>query len=133
MFYIADFNNYTKPELRERIKNRIKSGTKGGKSGQWSARKSQLLAKEYEKSGGGYKLSPTKNQKNLTKWTKEDWGYSSKKSKGKGRYRPKKVWDKLSSDEKRKLNQSKYKDSKKGKQFSSIPKSIRNKVQPDKN
>lgn len=47
--------NYTKPTLRKRLFNRIKSGTKGGKSGQWSARKAQLLASEYKKAGGGYK------------------------------------------------------------------------------
>ena len=47
--------NYTKPTLRKRIFEKIKSGTKGGKSGQWSARKAQLLAKEYKAAGGGYK------------------------------------------------------------------------------
>jgi hypothetical protein len=47
--------NYTKPTLRKRIFEKIKSGTKGGKSGQWSARKAQLLAKLYKAAGGGYK------------------------------------------------------------------------------
>ena len=47
--------NYTKPSLRKRLFEKIKSGTKGGKSGQWSARKAQLLAKEYKAAGGGYK------------------------------------------------------------------------------
>jgi len=28
-------NNYTKPELRERIKDRVMAGSKGGKPGQW--------------------------------------------------------------------------------------------------
>ena len=46
---------YTKPELRERLKNRIKAGSKGGKPGQWSARKAQMLAKRYKEQGGGYK------------------------------------------------------------------------------
>ena len=36
--------SYTKPQLRERIKNRIMAGSKEGKPGQWSARKAQLLA-----------------------------------------------------------------------------------------
>ena len=27
--------SYTKPELRERIKNKVMAGTKGGKAGQW--------------------------------------------------------------------------------------------------
>lgn len=46
---------YTKPAMRKRIFERIKRGTKGGRAGQWSARKAQLLAKEYKKAGGGYK------------------------------------------------------------------------------
>jgi len=47
--------NYTKPTMRKKLFNSIKSGTKGGKAGQWSARKAQLLASRYKKSGGGYK------------------------------------------------------------------------------
>jgi len=46
---------YTKPGLRKTIFNRIKAGSKGGDPGEWSARKAQLLAKEYKKAGGGYK------------------------------------------------------------------------------
>ena len=41
--------------MRKRLFNSIKAGTKGGKAGQWSARKAQLLANKYKKSGGGYK------------------------------------------------------------------------------
>ena len=47
--------NYTKPTMRKRLFNKIMSGTKGGKSGQWSARKAQMLAKQYKAAGGGYK------------------------------------------------------------------------------
>ena len=47
--------NYTKPTMRKQIFERIKAGSKGGKPGQWSARKAQMLAVEYKKSGGGYK------------------------------------------------------------------------------
>ncbi len=47
--------NYTKPTMRKNLFNSIKRGTKGGKAGQWSARKAQLLAKEYKAKGGGYK------------------------------------------------------------------------------
>ena len=32
-----------------------KAGSKGGKPGQWSARKAQMLAKQYKAKGGGYK------------------------------------------------------------------------------
>jgi len=47
--------NYTKPAMRKRLFNKIKAGTKGGKAGQWSARKAQMLAKQYKAAGGGYK------------------------------------------------------------------------------
>jgi hypothetical protein len=50
---MSDKTKYTKPDLRERIKNRVMKGTKGGKAGQWSARKAQLVASEYKKAGGG--------------------------------------------------------------------------------
>lgn len=47
--------NYTKPTMRKRLFNQIKDGGKGGKPGQWSARKSQMLAKQYKDNGGGYR------------------------------------------------------------------------------
>jgi len=47
--------NYTKPTMRKQLFDSIKAGGKGGKPGQWSARKAQMLAVEYKKSGGGYK------------------------------------------------------------------------------
>lgn len=47
--------NYTKPTMRKRLFEKIKAGSKGGDPGEWSARKSQLLAMEYKKAGGGYK------------------------------------------------------------------------------
>ena len=47
--------NYTKPTMRKRLFNKIKAGTKGGNAGQWSARKAQMLAKQYKAAGGGYR------------------------------------------------------------------------------
>jgi hypothetical protein len=47
--------NYTKPTMRKNLFNKIKAGTKGGSAGQWSARKAQMLAKQYKAKGGGYK------------------------------------------------------------------------------
>jgi|TARA_R110001592_G_scaffold5126_1_gene28419 hypothetical protein len=47
--------NYTKPTMRKGLFNRIKAGSKGGRSGQWSARKAQMLAKQYKANGGGYR------------------------------------------------------------------------------
>ena len=47
--------NYTKPAMRKALFNRITAGNKGGRSGQWSARKAQMLAKAYKAKGGGYR------------------------------------------------------------------------------
>jgi hypothetical protein len=52
---VNEAGNYTKPALRKRLFEKIKAGDKGGSPGQWSARKAQMLAKEYKASGGGYK------------------------------------------------------------------------------
>lgn len=46
---------YTQPGMRKRLFERIKAGSKGGDPGEWSARKAQMLAREYKKAGGGYK------------------------------------------------------------------------------
>ena len=46
--------NYTKPSLRASIYKKILAGNKGGKPGQNSARKMQMVAKEYKAKGGGY-------------------------------------------------------------------------------
>jgi hypothetical protein len=48
--------NYTKPGMRKSLFNSIKAqATHGTAAGQWSARKSQLLAKKYKAKGGGYR------------------------------------------------------------------------------
>lgn len=52
---VNEAGNYTKPSLRKRIFQRILAGSKGGRAGKWSARKAQMVAKEYKASGGGYK------------------------------------------------------------------------------
>ena len=52
---VNEAGNYTKPTMRKRLFNKIKSGGKGGKPGQWSARKAQMLAKQYKSKGGGYR------------------------------------------------------------------------------
>lgn len=47
--------NYTKPAMRKALFSKIKAGDKGGKPGQWSARKAQMLAKQYKEKSGGYR------------------------------------------------------------------------------
>jgi len=125
---------YTKPGLRESIKNRVLAGSKGGRPGQWSARKAQLVAQQYKKAGGGYTGSKSKKQKSLSKWTKEEWGTRSGKPSTQGskatgeRYLPKKAREKLSAAEYAKTSAKKREDLRKGKQFSKQPKSIAKKT-----
>lgn len=48
--------NYTKPNMRKTLFKRIKArAVQGTGAGQWSARKAQLLAKQYKAKGGGYR------------------------------------------------------------------------------
>ncbi len=109
---------YTKPELRDRLKAKIMAGSKGGRPGQWSARKAQLLAQEYEAKGGGYRGGKSETQRSLSKWTKEEWTTSDgKPSEGKRRYLPKEAWEKLTPAQKRATNAKKAKGTKAGKQF----------------
>jgi hypothetical protein len=122
---------YTKPGLRERIKDKIMNeNVAGTKSGQWSARKSQLLKKRYEEAGGGYRGGKTKAQKSLSKWTKQDWQTKSGKpsSKTGERYLPKKAIKALSSEEYARTTAAKRKGKGKGKQFVKQPESIAKKT-----
>jgi hypothetical protein len=53
---VNEAGNYTKPGMRESLFKSIKSrAVQGTGAGQWSARKAQLLAKQYKAKGGGYK------------------------------------------------------------------------------
>lgn len=52
---VNEAGNYTKPGMRKALFEQIKAGGKGGNPGQWSARKAQMLARQYKAKGGGYK------------------------------------------------------------------------------
>jgi hypothetical protein len=52
---VNEAGNYTKPTMRKKLFERIKAGSKGGDPGEWSARKAQILAREYKAKGGGYR------------------------------------------------------------------------------
>ena len=53
---VNEAGNYTKPGMRKALFNKIKGqATQGTGAGQWSARKAQLLAKQYKSKGGGYR------------------------------------------------------------------------------
>lgn len=108
----------------------------GTKAGQWSARKSQHLADEYEKAmtkkgAKPYKSSKrTKAQKSLKKWGDQKWKTKSgKKSSVTGeRYLPSKAIDALTEKEYAKTTAAKRKAKKAGKQFSRQPPAIAKKV-----
>jgi hypothetical protein len=114
-------DKYTDPALRERLKRRIMAGTKGGRAGQWSARKAQLLAHEYEAQGGGYKGPKTETQRHLDEWTREEWttadGASARRGGTTARYLPKKAWEELTPAERRSTDKKKRAASKRGEQF----------------
>ena len=114
---------YTNPELREEIKEEIKASDKGGGKGEWSARKSQFLTQEYEKRGGGYKGEKGQSQKNLQKWTEEEWqtkegDADARRDDGETRrYLPKKAWENMSEEEKEDTDRKKRERSKDGQQY----------------
>lgn len=74
----------------------------------------------------------TKAQRDLVKWTREDWGTKSgKKSSDTGeRYLPKGARDALSPQEYAATSRKKREDTKKGKQFSKQPEKIAKKTAP---
>lgn len=122
---------YTKPELRERLKDQIMSESVAGtKAGQWSARKAQLLAQRYEDKGGGYSGAKTSAQKSLSKWTDEKWGTKSGKpsSQTGERYLPEKARKALSPAEYAATTKAKREGAAKGKQFVPQPKAIAEKT-----
>ncbi len=112
---------YDNPSLRDRIKAKVTAGDKGGRPGQWSARKAQLVAHEYEAAGGGYVGPKADSQKHLQQWTDEKWKTADGKPAIRGgtthRYLPKKAWAKLSTAERKATDQKKVAGSRAGKQF----------------
>ena len=115
---------YTNPALRDRLKAKILAGEKGGKPGRWSARKSQLLAAEYKKAGGGYKKGSkqkTGAQKDLDQWTGENWttadGAPAVRDGETARYLPENAWDELTPARKKATDAKKKAASRKGKPF----------------
>ena len=127
--YPADWDEkYTDPGLRARLKDEVVGGDKGGKPGQWSARKAQLLAAEYEKAGGGYRGEKDATQQHLAQWTDEHWqtsdgsadartGGPEEKGGASRRYLPEKAWEQLSEEEKRATDAAKAEGSARGEQF----------------
>ncbi|KAL9625700.1 MAG: hypothetical protein Q9160_000019 [Pyrenula sp. 1 TL-2023] len=117
---------YTDPKLRDEVKEDIQNSDKGGAPGQWSARKAQFMASEYKKRGGDYnteKKDQDESQKNLSKWSEEEWqtkegsGNAKQDDGTQKRYLPKKAWEQMSDEEKEQTEEKKIEGSKEGKQF----------------
>jgi hypothetical protein len=115
--------------LWDRIKNKVQQGSKGGLPGQWSARKAQLLVKEYKDKGGKFTGEKSRNN-SLVKWTRENWRTKSGKPSLKTgeRYLPAKAIKSLTSAEYARTTRRKREGMRKGKQFVSQPSNIRNKT-----
>jgi hypothetical protein len=113
--------NYTRPELRERIKEEVIAGDKGGRPGQWSARKAQMVAHEYVAEGGGYKHSRDEAQQSLKDWGEKKWHTATGEKAVQGeethRYLPDAAWKELSPEEQKATDAKKVRASRKGKQF----------------
>ena len=124
----------TNESLWKKTVAQVKASDKGGKPGQWSARKAQLAGKMYKDKGGAYSGKKTEAQKDLTKWTKEEWGTKSGKPSTQGpkatgeRYLPKKAREALSSSEYAATTKAKREGTAKGKQFIKQPKAIAKKT-----
>ena len=115
---------YTDPGLRERLKQEIRAGDKGGRPGQWSARKAQMLVREYEKAGGGYLTSEedkAESQRHLDHWEEEEWTTADGRPAVRGdetaRYLPKEAWERLPSEEREATERKKREASRTGRQF----------------
>lgn len=122
-------SKYTRPGLRARIVARVTASGKGGKPGQWSARKAQIVAREYEAAGGGYTGKRSGTQRSLRRWTKEDWTTSDDKPAiregGTSRYLPRAAWKKLSPAQRAATNAKKRAASREGQQFVANTKAAR--------
>jgi hypothetical protein len=116
----------TKPELWEKSKKMAMEKI----GGVHSARAMQLAGKIYREKGGSYYGEKTKAQKDLTKWTKEDWKTKSGKPSLKTgeRYLPAKAIKALSGAEYGATTRLKREGMKEGKQFVKQPKTIIDKV-----
>ncbi|MFF5180754.1 DUF5872 domain-containing protein [Micromonospora sp. NPDC000316] len=113
---------YTKPELREQIKEEIKASDRGGRQGQWSARKSQLLTQEYKRRGGGFLGEKDERQKSLQRWGNEHWQTKEGDTRARrgnttSRYLPKRAWEELSDNQKRATDTKKRDVSRSGRQY----------------
>jgi hypothetical protein len=115
----------TNPKLWEEAKL---EATK--KLGGYSARAAQLAGRIYREKGGGYIGPKTKAQKDLTKWTKQDWRTKSGMPSGLTgeRYLPAMAIKALSDKEYKETSKLKKEGMKNGIKYVKQPKAIAEKV-----
>ena len=110
------------PALWEKAK---KKACTQGKMCKHSARKMQWAVNWYKRNGGRY-IGKRSSSNRLSRWGREKWRTSSgKKSYGKRRYLPDKVWRSLSPAQKRRANRTKLSGYRRGKQYVRNPRSVR--------
>ena len=110
------------PALWEKAK---KKACSQGNLCKHSARKMQWAVNWYKRNGGRY-IGKKSSSNRLARWGREKWRTSSgKKSHGRRRYLPDKVWKSLSPSQKRQANRTKLSGYKKGKQYVRNPVSVR--------
>ncbi|MDX1530549.1 MAG: Rho termination factor N-terminal domain-containing protein [Rhodothermales bacterium] len=120
---------YTKPALRREIKEELMQSDKGGAPGEWSARKSQLLAQEYERRGGGYKGEKDERQRSLEDWTDQDWqaqdgSADARRGGTTKRYLPEDAWALLPERARRKAEETKRDADDAGEQHADWPEAV---------
>jgi hypothetical protein len=123
-------DDYTAPELRWQLKEAIQASGKGGDEGEWSARKAQLLAQEYERRGGGYTGEKSDKQKSLEEWTEQDWQTSSGSADAASgghmdRYLPRDAWALLTEEAREEAEQTKEDADDDGRQVADWPEAVR--------
>lgn len=94
-------------------------------NGTFSARAMQYAVKLYKDRGGAY-IGPKRNDNDLVKWTKEQWGYTGESHNS--RYLPKQARTHLSSGEKAATSRAKNKGTREGKQWVKQPTRIAKKT-----
>lgn len=120
----------TRPELWRRVVEEVKRESIGGtRAGQWSARKAQIAVSRY-KSRGGHYVGPKSESNSLVRWTRQRWHTrSGRPSHLTGeRYLPEKAIVALSPREYEIATEIKRRDTRAGRQFSRMPRSIARKV-----
>jgi len=123
-------DQYTEPVLRWHLKEAIQASDKGGRSGVWSARKAQLLVKEYERRGGSYLGDKGEKQQSLEDWTSQDWqtaegSADANEGRHMERYLPADAWALLTEEAREEARASKREADERGETRADWPEAVR--------